>query len=791
MSEEDIKLNFITPALQARGWQDHITMETAIPFTDGKINISGNIPIRETPKKADYILYYNRHTPLAVVEAKDNKKSPAYGLQQAMTYAQMLDVPFAYSSNGDSFVEHDFLTGREREIPLEAFPTPEELVTRWQCGGNSGDGIRPAEQQVIDQDYYTSQTTYAPRYYQRNAVNRVLRAIARGQSRLLLVMATGTGKTYTAFQIVYRLLQSRMKRKILYLADRNNLVDQSIAQDFKPLANIIHKINFAKDDAATISAWEVYFSLYQQLSDRETDDGDDDISEAETARRLQELFKPDFFDLVIVDECHRGSAKKDSSWRKILEYFSAATQIGMTATPKETAYVSNIDYFGEPVYTYSLRAGIDDGFLAPFKVYNVHTNIGEGWRPSKGQRDIYGQEIPDRVYSNRDYDYNIVIKDRTSEVARKITEYLQTSPAGRMQKTSVFCANEDHAERMRRELVNLNADMVKENPDYVVRITGSDNYGKSKLPYFIAVSADYPVIATTSKLLSTGADCKMTKLIVIDQNINSMTEFKQILGRGTRVRFNEGKTSFALMDFRNVSHLFADPDWDGPVEQHPDFPYGNPPPGGTPFNESDPPPYGFDNPPPDPEHKPVVDVHGCPVKIIDEIVSYYDSDGKILRQVNIIDYTKTNIVGEYASLEGFIHRWSAAKKTASIREALRTHGIDLAALKAEKGFSEVDDFDFICHIAFGQKPLTRRERAENVKKRDFFGKYSGVARAVLEALLDKYMNEGLYEIENASILKLNPFKEYGSPAKIAGFFGGKAHYDEALHALKNALYAPR
>ena len=538
MTEEDIKLNYITPALLGKGWQDKITMETKVKFTDGRINLRGNLVSREKPKKADYVLYINKNKPIAIVEAKDNNHSISHGLQQAMTYAQMLDVPFAYSSNGDGFCEHDFLTGQERTFGLDEFPTANELIARWEVGANAGAGLSENEKKVINQPYYSSQNTYDPRYYQRNAVNRTVEAIAKGQDRLLLVMATGTGKTYTAFQIVYRLLKSGLKKKVLYLADRNILVDQSIQQDFAPLEKTIHKINFAKDDPTTITSHEVYFSLYQQLVGN--DENDEDDSGDEAVERFSKLFREDFFDLIIVDECHRGSAKKDSNWRKILNYFKSATQIGMTATPKETKYISNIDYFGEPVYTYSLREGIEDGFLAPFKVINVKTDIGDGWRPFKGQLDKNGNEIEDRIYSNNDYDYNIIIEDRTYEVAKEITEYLKSTD--RMQKTIVFCATEEHAERMRKELTNLNSDMCKENPDYVVRITGSDTYGKSKLDYFISVSSPYPVIATTSKLLSTGADCKMTKLIVLDEMISSMTEFKQIIGRGTRLRQKEGKT---------------------------------------------------------------------------------------------------------------------------------------------------------------------------------------------------------------------------------------------------------
>ena len=779
MSEEDIKFHYITPAITAKWNNQHITLETKI--TDGRINLKGNIVAREKPKRADYVLYLSANNPIAIVEAKDNNHTVSHGLQQAMTYAQMLDVPFAFSSNGDGFAEHDFLTGKERTFGLDEFPTEEELVERYKASVNNGAGLTDVQEKMIAQPYYSSQKTYPPRYYQRIAINRTLDAIAKGQNRLLLVMATGTGKTYTAFQIVYRLLKSGLKKKILYLADRNNLVDQSIQQDFAPLEKVIHKVNFSKDDPRTITSYEVYFSLYQQLAGKNEEQDEN----AENALdKLSQLFSPDFFDLIIVDECHRGSAKKESNWRKILEYFASATQIGMTATPKETKYVSNIDYFGEPIYTYSLKEGIEDGFLAPFKVINVMTDIGEGWRPRKGQRDIYGNEIEDRIYTNSDYDYNIIIEDRINQVAAEITRYLKSTD--RMAKTIVFCPTEEAAERMRMALANQNADMVKQNPDYVVRITGSDTYGKSKLDYFISVGSKYPVIATTSKLLSTGSDCKMTKLIVLDEMIGSMTEFKQIIGRGTRLREKEGKTHFVVMDFRNVSRLFADPDWDGPIEMNEDFDSEK-------ENDKPVPKKGSgtsDHPtPPDPKKpKPIVDKDGCRVEIIYKTASIYDAGGKLLRQESIIDYTKENIRGSYASLDNFIRQWSAEEKKEKIRELLLEHGIDLEALKADQNMTDVDDFDFICHVAFDKKPLTRRERAENVKKRDFLSKYSGAARDVLEALLDKYMNTGIYEIEKTEILRLDPFLKMGKPQKIASYFGGKDGYLKAVKELEQAIY---
>lgn len=781
MTEEDIKLQFITPAITKKWALSLITMETRI--TDGQINLRGNMVSRKEAKKADYILYLNESTPIAIVEAKDNKHAVGDGLQQAMQYAIMMDIPFAYSSNGDGFMEHDFLTGEERSISMEDFPAPDALYARFKAGANHGEGLTQQEESVIRQPFYSGQNTYPPRYYQRNAVNRTLDAIARGQDRILLVMATGTGKTYTAFQIVYRLLKSGMKKKILYLADRNILVDQSIQQDFAPLEKTIHKVNFVKDDPLTITSHEIFFSLYQQLAGKDDDDTEDGD---ETVERLAQLFSKDFFDLVIVDECHRGSAKKESNWRKILEYFSSATQIGMTATPKETKYVSNIDYFGEPVYVYSLKDGIEDGFLAPFKVINITTDIGDGWRPREGQLDIYGHEIPDRIYNNRDYDYNIIIEDRIVQVAKEITDYLKATD--RMSKTIVFCATEDAALRMRNELARQNPDMMQKYPDYVVRITGNDTFGKDKLDYFISVGSKTPVIATTSKLLSTGADCKMTKLIVLDEWINSMTEFKQIIGRGTRIREKDGKTYFIVMDIRGVTALFADPDWDGPIEIDEDYGRekhgpGPCPPGPKPDPDPDP-----VDPPYPPEEKPIVDENGCRVRIINKTVSVYDTNGKLLRQESIVDYTKTNIIGTYASLDNFIRQWTSEEKKKKIQELLAGKGIDLEAMKADQHMSDVDDFDFICHVAFDKKPLTRKERANNVKKRDFLSKYSGVAREVLEALLDQYMNVGIYELEHEAILTTPQFAKFGKIQRIFKFFGGEDKYNEAVHELENELY---
>lgn len=816
MTEEDIKLQYITPALTAKWDVKKITMETspANKFTDGKVHIKGNIPSRDKGKRCDYVLWYNKGTPLAIVEAKDNNHSSSFGMQQAITYGIMMNVPFVYTSNGDSFFEHDFTTGLEKEFPLSEFPTADELYTRWKgvdaqkiievenreryyIDGKSAAYDVPLcfEEKLMNTPFYSGADCYPPRYYQRNAVNRTLEAIAKHQSRILIAMATGTGKTYTAFQIVWRLLESGTKKKVLYLADRNNLVDQSIQQDFKPLEKVIHKINFQKEDKSKISAYQVYFALYQQLDSAKRHGEDDEETEEEIeleVSKYKEYFDPDFFDLIIVDECHRGSAKADSRWRKILDYFTGATQIGMTATPKETKYVSNIDYFGEPVYSYSLKQGIEDGFLAPFKVINVHTNIDDGWRPKKGQKDIHGNEIEDREYNLSDYDYNIIIQDRIDEVAAEITKYLKETD--RMSKTIVFCPTEDAADRMRVALNNLNTDMVQKDnqgnvkEQYVVRITGSDKYGKDKLDYFISVSQPYPVIATTSKLLSTGSDCKMVKLIVIDELINSMTEFKQIIGRGTRLRYDDGKTHFTIMDFRRVSRLFADPDWDGEIEQDEDY---DP----NPESKTQPEPKDSADDSDDdgdgPNTSKVVQVVGkgrVNIKVLQRLVSIYDTDGKLLKQESIEDYTKESIIGTYQTLENFIQTWNGEQKKEIIRNMLKEKGIDLELIKKGQNMTDVDDFDFICHIAFNQKPLTRKERAENVKKRDIFGKYGEAAREVINALLDKYAELGIYDIESTEILKQNPFTKYGKPARIAALFGGNEKYRQAIRELEAELY---
>ncbi|MBP5584350.1 MAG: DEAD/DEAH box helicase family protein [Bacteroidales bacterium] len=775
LSEEDVKRLYITPVLENVWNKSLITMEHKI--TDGKINIKGNITVRETPKKADYILYMNAQFPLAIVEAKSAQYSASHGMQQAKEYCKMMEIPFAYSTNGVEFEEYDFLTGIERTFPLADFPTQDKLWKRYLVEVNGGQGLSQNELTLVEQPYYTDQNTFDPRYYQANAVNATLKAIANGQKRLLLVMATGTGKTFTAFQIVYRLITSGLAKKILYLADRNVLVDQSIEQDFRSLEKVIHKVNYREDIAkgkATYSAYQVYFALYQQL-----------IGENSEAH-YSELFAPNYFDLVIVDECHRGSAKDDSQWRCVLDYFTPAYQLGMTATPKETSYISNLSYFGEPLYQYSLNQGIEDGFLAPFKVIKITTNISEGWRPTAGQRDINGNIIEDRIYSNSDFDYKIVIQDRINQVAEEITKYLKAT--NRMSRTIVFCADEAHAERMRVALANLNNDMMKVNPDYVVRITGSDPYGKSKLKYFLSVSSQYPVIATTSELLSTGADCKLTKLIVLDQMIGSMTQFKQIIGRGPRVREKDGKMSFVVMDFRNVTRLFADEDWDGPIEVDQNYP---PSPDGKDKSNSPDEPKLTDPQPPQATVKPIVDSNGCKVQIINKVVSTYDTNGKLLRQESIVDYTKTNVLGEYASLEHFIRDWNAAEKKAVIRKHFADLGIDFEQLKREQNLTDVDDFDLICHIAFDKKPLTRAERANNVKKRDFISKYNESAQKVLNLLLDKYKDEGIYEMENEAIFN-TPFVKKtlgGNITKVISYFDGETGFYNAMKQVETALYA--
>ena len=762
MSEEDIKLNFITPVIQ-RGWKGHITMETRI--TDGRINIRGNIVARSKPKFADYLLYLNDGKPIAVVEAKDNNHSVSHGLQQAMTYAQMMDLPFAYSSNGDAFYEHDFLTGQEQQIELEKFPTQDELIARYYAELNGGKGISEQEKKIVAQPYYSSQSTYPPRYYQRNAVNRTVEAIARGQQRLLLVMATGTGKTYTAFQIVYRLLRSDLKKRILYLADRNILVDQSILQDFAPLEKTIYKVDFSdKECLNKIASHEVNFALYHQMVGQ---------NDEEHFRQIP----AEYFDLIIVDECHRGSAKEDSNWRKVLEYFSSATQIGMTATPKADEGANNLDYFGEPVYTYSLLQGIQDGFLAPYRVTADFINVDlQGWTPDEGEIDLLGKEIEQKLYQRQNIGRDLAIKLRRKVVAHRITQMLYD--IGRMTKTIVFCSDIEEAAEMRTLLINMNSDLCKKSPYYVTRIVGEDKEGKKQLDNFISVDEPYPVIVTTSELLSTGVDCKTCGLIVIDKEIGSMTEFKQIIGRGTRLRKDKGKWHLEILDFRNATAKFKDPSFDGDPE---------PPKGG----EKKPKPYPPvpSNPPTAHEPREKYLINGKDIRIAHEIVSVLGEDGKTMRTESVQSFARKQLLRHYQSLDDFVQTWTEAERKQAVMDELKEYAILIDAVReANPALKDADIFDVICHVAFDQPPLTRKERANNVKKRNYFGKYEGKAREVLEALLDKYAENGILDFEKANILEIPPFNSIGKPTKIIKLFGGKVAFEQAIRELEYQIY---
>lgn len=777
MTEEDIKVKYINPAIEKSGWDINKNVKFEYCFTDGKIIVGGNKTKRGERKKADYLLYYLPNIPIAVIEAKANNRSVGDGMQQAIEYANILDVPFAYSSNGDGFLEHDMEAGVERELKMDEFPSPQELWNRYKGIMK----INEEQEKIITEPYYFNRGDKTPRYYQRIAINKTVEAIAKGQNRILIVMATGTGKTYTAFQIIHRLWQSKNKRKILYLADRNILIDQTMQQDFKPFAKYMTKIENKKLD----SSYEIYMSLYQQLAGDENKEPFRD-------------FKPDFFDLIIVDECHRGSAKEDSLWRKILEYFSSATQIGMTATPKETEDVSNISYFGNPVYIYSLRQGIEDGFLAPFKVLRVGLNKDlEGYRPTEGKKDIYGNEIEDRIYDIKDFDRNIIIDNRTEAVAKRITEFLKETD--RFAKTIVFCVDIEHAERMRQALVNENSDMVREDSRYIMRITGDNEEGKKQLDYFIDVESKYPVIVTTSKLLTTGVDCKTCRLIVLDNNINSITEFKQIIGRGTRIQVEYNKEYFTIMDFRNASKHFADPEFDGEPIQVREIPEDKP------FSEEgtgeeiddfgdidfedikngyeiD----GLDGVDRE-DRKYKYRVNDIEIKIINETVQYMGANGKLITE-NIIDYSKKNILGEYATLEHFINAWNKEKRKKAIIEELQNKGVLLEELRRNIEDDDIDDFDLICHIAYDKKPLTKRERARGVKESGYLSKYNGLAREVINALLDKYMDGGVENIEDIKILKNNPFNKFGDLAKITNLFGGKEGYIKAVKDLERQIY---
>ena len=769
MTEEDIKIKYINPAIEKSGWDINRNVKFEYCFTDGRIIVRGNKTKRGDKKKADYLLYYLPNIPIAVIEAKDNNHSVGDGMQQAIEYANVLDVPFAYSSNGDGFLEHDMRAGKERELKMNEFPSPEELWKRYKGIIN----ISEEQEKLITEPYYFNMGDKTPRYYQVIAINKTIEAIAKGQNRILIVMATGTGKTYTAFQIIHRLWQSKNKRKILYLADRNILIDQTMQQDFKPFSKYMTKIEGKKLD----SSYEIYMSLYQQLT------GEDN---KEPFRE----FKPDFFDLIIVDECHRGSAKEDSLWRKILEYFSSATQIGMTATPKETEEVSNISYFGKPVYIYSLKQGIEDGFLAPFKVLRIGLNKDlEGYRPTEGKKDIYGNEIEDKIYDIKDFDKSIIIDNRTKVVAKRITEFLKE--IDRFAKTIVFCVDIEHAERMRQALINENSDMVGEDSRYIMRITGDNEEGKKQLDYFIDAESKYPVIVTTSKLLTTGVDCKTCRLIVLDNNINSMTEFKQIIGRGTRIQVEYKKEYFTIMDFRNASKHFADSEFDGEpiqikeisenepiadetkeeIDEYGDMDFGD-------FKSA----YEIDG-----EKKYKYRVNDIEIKILSETVQYIGANGKLITE-NIIDYSKKNILGEYATLESFINAWNKEDRKRAIIEELQNKGVLLEELRKNVKDKDIDDFDLICHIAYDKKPLTKKERAKGVKESGYLYKYEGLAREIINALLDKYMDDGIEDIEDIKILKNNPFQKFGDLVKITSLFGGKEGYIKAVKDLENQIY---
>ncbi len=778
LSERDICSKFITPAVTRSGWDLHTQIREEVSFTKGRIIVRGKLHTRGELKRADYILYYKPNLPIAVIEAKDNKHNLGDGMQQALNYAETLDVPFVFSSNGDGFLLHD-RTGQsakiESELSLEEFPSPGELWQRYcTWRGITNEQART----TVAEPYYDDGTGKQPRYYQVNAVNRVIEAIAKGQQRLLLVMATGTGKTYTAFQIIWRLWKSKAKKRILYLADRNILIDQTKTNDFKPFGQAMTKIT----NREVNKAFEIYLSLYQAVTGNEEE------------KNIYKQFSPDFFDLIIVDECHRGSAAAESAWREILEYFSTATQIGLTATPKETKEVSNIDYFGEPAYTYSLKQGIEDGFLAPYKVVRIDIDRDlQGWRPEKGKLDKHGKVIEDRIYNQKDFDRTLVLEKRTELVAKKITEFLiATDPYA---KTIVFCEDIDHAERMRQALTNLNPERIKENRKFVMKITGDDAEGKAELDNFIDPESRYPVIATTSKLMTTGVDAQTCKLVVLDQRIQSMTEFKQIIGRGTRINEDYDKYWFTIMDFKKATELFADAKFDGdPVQIYKPKPDETPVPPDEPVDEDStlpPQPPEPPLPPTPPGEKRIKYVVGdVSVYVLAERVQYYGNDGKLITE-SLKDYTRKAVRKEYTSLDQFLRRWTAAEKKHAILEELRQQGILLEALSEEMGKEvgkDCDAFDLICHVAFDQPPLSRRERAEQVKKRNYFTKYGEQARRVLEALLDKYADTGIENIESMNVLQLDPLSRLGTPIELVNLFGGRDKYSLAIKELETAIY---
>ena len=805
LSERDICTKFITPALRKAGWDEIFQIREEVSFTKGRIIVRGNLVTRGLAKRADYILYYKPNIPVAIIEAKDNSHSVGDGMQQALDYAETLNIPFVFSSNGDGFVFHDRTgasTPRETNLAVDAFPSPAELWVRYRAWK----GITPDADEIVLQDYHDDGGGKTPRYYQVNAVNAAIEAIAKGQDRVLLVMATGTGKTYTAFQIIWRLWKAGRKKRILFLADRNVLIDQTMVNDFRPFGGTMAKLSTSaktieRQDNSTVdltlafdnkrridTAYEVYLGLYQA------------ITGPEERQKLFREFSPNFFDLIVIDECHRGSAAEDSAWREILEYFSSATQIGLTATPKETKYVSNIGYFGDPVFSYSLKQGIRDGFLAPYKVVKIHIDRDvEGYRPEKGQIDRYGEEVEDRIYNAKDFDRTLVIDDRTNLVAKKVSQFLKESD-DRYQKAILFCVDQEHAARMRQALINENADLVAENPRYVMRITGSDVEGQAQLGNFIDPESKYPVLVTTSRLLSTGVDVQTCRLIVLDREVGSMTEFKQIVGRGTRVHEDTDKYYFTLIDFRGATSHFADPDFDGePVQIYE-------PKEGEPISPPDAPPTDEDGAPlPDEpsEDEAIVDQPGLPLPpssepqkkvyidgvsatIIAERVEYLDENGKLVTE-SLRDFTKKALRQRFASLDEFLKRWNAAERKQVIVEELAAEGLPLDIIVEELG-KDLDPFDMICHVAFDAKPLTRRERAESVKKRDAFTKYGDKARAVLDALLTKYADEGVLNIDDANVLKIPPLDKLGTPLELVRAFGGKPGFEQAVHDLQSELY---
>jgi type I restriction enzyme, R subunit len=802
LTERDICTKFILPAVKRAGWDEMLQVREEVYFTKGRIIVRGKLVTRGKAKKADFVLYFKPNIPIALIEAKDNNHSVGDGMQQGLDYAATLDIPFAFSSNGDGFVFHD-RTGQsatiETNLGLDAFPSPADLWARYRAWK----GLDAEAEQIVLQDYFDDGSGKAPRYYQVNAVNAAIEAIAKGRDRVLLVMATGTGKTYTAFQIIWRLWKAGRKKRILFLADRNVLIDQTMVNDFRPFGAAMAKLStnaktIERQDGTKIdltlaldtkrridTAFEIYLGLYQA------------ITGPEDRQKLYREFSPGFFDLIVIDECHRGSAAADSAWREILDHFSGATQIGLTATPKETEYVSNTDYFGEPVFTYSLRQGISDGFLAPYKVIKVHIDRDvEGYRPELGQLDRDGNEIEDRIYNTKDFDRNIVLDDRTKLTAKKVTEFLKES-GDRFQKTIVFCVDEEHAARMRQALINENADLVAESARYVMRITGSDKDGQDQLGNFIDPESKYPVLVTTSRLLSTGVDAQTCRLIVLDRAVGSMTEFKQIVGRGTRVHEDTKKFFFTLIDFRGATSHFADPDFDGDPVQIYEPGEGDPitPPDDVPPTGDDTPPTprtdetvvdqpGLPFPPGDPIRKIYVD--GVGARIIAERVEYLDENGRLVTET-LRDFTKTALKKRFASLDAFLKRWNSTERKQAIVEELEAEGLALDAIADELG-KNLDPFDLICHVAFDAKPLTRRERAENVKKRDVFTKYGPQARAVLDALLEKYRDEGVLNLDDANVLKVTPFTDMGSVVQLINAFGGKAGFEKAVHELQAALY---